>query len=279
MIYEKQWLEHAIKKYHFDAVISDNRFCFYSKKIPSVYITHQLFIETGNQLTSKIASSIHKWFIKKFSHCWVPDFSENGLAGKLSHLSKNSLPVNYIGALSRFHLLPGIQKKYDLLISISGPEPQRTIFEKEVLQQLKDFKGKTLVIRGLPAQTEEIIQENKNVFIVNHLPSEELNVSIQQAELVICRSGYTSIMDLVKLQKAAILVPTPGQKEQEYLAWFLSQKMIFRSVEQAKFNLNDLMNSSAEFKIPSSVMRQENYKFVINEFVSSLKTGNFAAQK
>jgi len=134
------------------------------------------------------------------------------------------------------------------------------------------------MIRGLPSASEQIIHKNKNIVIVNHLPSEELNVAIQESELVICRSGYTSIMDLVKLQKAAVLVPTPGQKEQEYLAAYLSGKRIFRSVEQANFNLNDLIHSSAAFKIDPPGFRQENYKFLIDEFVTSLKTGNFAAQ-
>jgi predicted glycosyltransferase len=278
VFYEKHWLARAIKKYDFNAVISDNRFCFYNKKIPSVYITHQLFIETGNELISKIASKIHSWFIKHFSFCWVPDFDENGLAGKLSHPAKTPLRIKYIGALSRFHILPGIQKKYHLLISISGPEPQRTIFEKEVLEQLKSFEGKVLMIRGLPSASEQIIHENKDVLIVNHLRSEELNVAIQESELVICRSGYTSIMDLVKLDKTAILVPTPGQKEQEYLAEYLSGKKLFRSVEQSNFDLKDLMKSCAEFQNESPLFPQENYKFIIDEFVSSLKTGNFAAQ-
>ncbi|HEV2830549.1 MAG TPA: glycosyl transferase family 28, partial [Hanamia sp.] len=99
---ENRWLKKTIDQYKPDAIISDNRFGMYSKKVPCIYITHQLFIKTGKPFTERVAQKIHHFFIKKYTQCWVPDFKENGLAGKLSHPGKIPSNVIYIGALSRF---------------------------------------------------------------------------------------------------------------------------------------------------------------------------------
>lgn len=275
---ENKWLKRTIDQYKPDAIISDNRFGMYSKKIPSVYITHQLFIKTGNRFTERMAQRIHYYFIKKYRICWVPDFRENGLAGKLSHPDKIPSNVIYLGALSRFQPLETIHKKYDLLISISGPEPQRSIFENIILSQLHHFPGSVLMVRGLPSATEIISSSNSSVKIVNHLVAEDFNKALEQSEVVICRSGYTSIMDLVKLQKKAILIPTPGQTEQEYLAKYLLEKKLFYSIEQEKFSLKEALDTSSSFPYTNPNFSCDDYKNVINEFVGSLKTGNFAPQ-
>jgi uncharacterized protein (TIGR00661 family) len=267
-----------IKKYKIDAVISDNRFGFYANNIPSVYITHQLFIETGNSFTNKIATKIHAFFIKKYSQCWVPDFKENGLAGKLSHPKKIPSNVKYIGPLSRFKLLPSVQKIYDVLISLSGPEPQRTIFENIIFSELKDFRGRVLVVRGLPDEKISLQSPGESVEIVNHLSAKDFNKCLQQSKLVVCRSGYTTIMDLVKLKKDAVLVPTPGQKEQEYLANFLSEKKYFETVAQEQFSLENIQNFDKEPPAIYPDFSLEIYHPVIDEFVLSLKKGNFAPQ-
>lgn len=275
---ENKWLKKTIDQYKPDAIISDNRFGMYSKKIPSIYITHQLFIKTGNRFTERIAQKIHYYFIKKFTQCWVPDFKENGLAGKLSHPGKIPSNVIYLGALSRFQSLETIHKKYELLISISGPEPQRSIFENIILSQLHHFCGSVLLVRGLPSATETISSPNSSVKIINHLVAEEFNKALEQSEIVISRSGYTSIMDLVKLHKKAILIPTPGQTEQEYLAKYLFEKKIFYYMKQEKFSLNKALDKSSSFPFTHPHFSCDNYKNVINEFVGSLKTGNFAPQ-
>lgn len=275
---ENKWLKKTIDRYKPDAIISDNRFGMYSKKVPSIYITHQLFIKTGNPFTEKMAQKIHHYFIRKYAQCWVPDYKENGLAGKLSHPDKIPSNAIYIGALSRFQPLETTHKKYDLLISISGPEPQRSIFEKIVLSQLNHFSGSALVVRGLPSATEIISSPNSLVKIVNHLVAEDFNKALEQSEIVISRSGYTSIMDLVKLNKKAILIPTPGQTEQEYLAQYLLEKKLFYSIEQEKFSLKEALDASFSFSYKHLHFSCDDYKNVINEFVRSLKTGNFAPQ-
>ena len=275
---ENRWLKKTIDQYKPDAIISDNRFGMYSKKVPCIYITHQLFIKTGNRFTERVAQKIHHFFIKKYTQCWVPDFKENGLAGKLSHPGKIPSNVIYIGALSRFQPVENISRRYDVLISISGPEPQRSIFENIVLRQLNNFSGTALLVRGLPSATETISSSNSSVKIVNHLVAKDLNEALEQSEIIICRSGYTSIMDLVKLHKKAILIPTPGQTEQEYLAKYLSEKGIFYSVEQENFSLKEALTRSSSFQYNHPHFSCDDYKKVINEFVASLKTGNFAPQ-
>ena len=272
---EHQWLRKIVKKYKIDAVISDNRFGMYHTKIPSVYITHQLLIKTGNAFTERIAKRIHYYFINKYNECWVPDFAQrtpdgvNGLAGELSHPKKLPQNVKYIGCLSRFQLNYS-EKKYDLLISISGPEPQRTIFEDQILNDLKSYSGKVLFIRGLPEKSEELKCENPLVEIKNHLSAKQLNEAILQSDMILSRCGYTTIMDLIKLQKKAILIPTPGQTEQEYLAKYLMENKMFYTIIQKDFVLQNSLQQAYLFPFIIPEYNMEQYKNVINQFVQSL---------
>lgn len=153
---EHLWLKKIIKAYNINLVISDNRLGLFHKKIPCIYITHQLQIKTGHLFTEWLAQKLHYFFINKYTNCWVPDNKDNNnLAGALSHPKK--LPaaiVKYIGPLSRFEKKT-TSKKYDLLVLISGPEPQRSIFETILLDQLKNFSGNTLLVRGLPGTKEQ----------------------------------------------------------------------------------------------------------------------------
>lgn len=275
---EKKWLDKVINERQIDAAISDNRFGFYSKKIPCIYITHQLLIKTGNSFFEKIGQKIHEYFIEKYTQCWVPDNLQNGLAGILSHPGNIPDHIKYIGPLSRFHSLENVEKKFDILVAISGPEPQRSIFENIILSQITDFKGRTMIVRGLPAATVNIPSPNERVIIINHLPAEEFNKALAQSEMVISRSGYTTIMDLAKLNKKAILIPTPGQTEQEYLAKYLFDKKYFYAADQEKFSLQQVLSASASFDFQKMNFDAEKYKIVINEFVQSLKTSNFAFQ-
>jgi uncharacterized protein (TIGR00661 family) len=275
---EHRWLRRIVKEHQIDAVISDNRFGMYEHNIPCVYITHQLFIKTGSNLGERIAQKIHYFFIRKFRFCWVPDFRENGLAGSLSHPKRIPDNAIYIGPLSRFKKILKVEKAFDLLVSISGPEPQRSIFEKIILNELKSFQGTSLLVRGLPGEKEIPNPPNLLVKIVNHLPQTEFNKAIAQSEMVICRSGYTSVMDMVKLQKKAILIPTPGQTEQEYLAKYLSEKKYFYSENQEGFNLKNALKNEWEFRGHFAERSEDDYKKTIAEFVLSLKTGNFAPQ-
>lgn len=235
---ERTWLKTVIKKQHIDIVISDNRFGLSNKKVHCIFITHQLFIKTGNRITEKIARQINYRYINNFNECWVPDEAgENNLAGELSHPKKMPLvPVKYIGPVSRFTKRI-TEKNTDLLVLVSGPEPQRTFFENILLAQIKGYYKKTVVVRGLPGTAGNIPEETENLSVFNHLPAEELNKLILSAKTIVAVSGYSTVMDLAVLQQKAVLVPTPGQVEQEYLGQYLARKKYFVVHDREGFDL------------------------------------------
>ena len=275
---ENKKLKQIIRDYQIDAVISDNRFGLHSTLVPCVYITHQMRIKTGNYFGDKIATLIHRGFMKKFSTIWIPDFKLNGLAGELSH--PKTLPENtvYLGALSRFIPIDSVQKIYNVLISLSGPEPQRTIFEEMLLGQFEQIKGKIILIRGLPGTSEKLCHHHEHLTVVNHLSAQDLNLTLAQSDIVIARSGYTTIMDLAKLNKKAILIPTPGQTEQEYLARYLMEKKYFYTVPQKNFLLTEALEKASQFDFFSLPASEEKYPEIIFEFVASLKKEKFVIQ-
>ncbi len=252
---EKHWLQCVMMEHQIDAVISDNRYGLYSSKIPTVFITHQLSIKTGNSWLNLLAQKINYSFINKFNECWVPDIAgSNNLGDELSHpVILPAIPVSYLGILSRC-TKEQVQKNIDLLILISGPEPQRTIFENIFLTELKDSSLSVVLLRGLPGDQKTISIENKKVKIYNHLPSNELSQLMQEAELVIARSGYSTIMDLVALRQKAILVPTPGQTEQEYLASSLMKRGLFYSVSQEHFSLKSVLEKIKGFTFNEPIL-------------------------
>ena len=275
---EHQWLKKIIKERAIEAVISDNRFGLYHSSVPCIYITHQLTIKTGNRFTEWLAQKIHYHFINKYSACWVPDApGEINLAGTLSHPNRfPKTPVQYIGPLSRFEK-NGAEKKYDIVVIISGPEPQRTIFENVLFKAVENYDGKCLFIRGLPEDVQmhpdSYRDANMQIEVHNHLSAVELNNAIEQSALVISRSGYTTVMDLVKLQHKAILIPTPGQTEQEYLAKNLMSKKIIYCVEQNNFSLQEELKKQTGFAFSFPSVNQDEYKVVIEKFINGLKAG------
>ncbi|MEP6711036.1 MAG: glycosyltransferase [Ferruginibacter sp.] len=269
--YEKNWLKNVVKDHQLDAVISDNRFGLQHTGIISIYITHQLFIETGNIILDKIAQKIHYRFINRYDECWVPDAEGNiNLAGKLSHPEiKPQVPVKYLGSLSRFKKVD-IPKENDLLIMLSGPEPQRTIFESILLKQIKQLDLLTVIVRGLPAEKEEVIIFEGGIKMFNHLPAEKLAILIQQSDLILARAGYSTIMDLVALGKIAVLVPTPGQTEQEYLAKYLKDKKLFFTADQHNFLLKEVLDEVAAFNFTQVVALPSTLKKQIDELLEKI---------
>ncbi|MEO6539810.1 MAG: glycosyltransferase [Ferruginibacter sp.] len=265
---ENRWLKKAVAAYKIDAVISDNRLGLSHKNIPCVYITHQLHIKTGSRFTESIAQKIHYHFINKFSSCWVPDAAgKTNLAGELSHPAVlPATPVIYLGPLSRFEKKE-VELKYDLCIILSGPEPQRSVFEKMIMRDLKDCKGNILLIKGLPGIPVLLEINSGGLQIQDHLPAAELNQVILQSKIIISRSGYTTVMDLVKLQKKAILVPTPGQTEQEYLADYLQQQHLFYAVPQLNFSILDALKNAAAFSFVQPSVALDKYQEIMEDFV------------
>ncbi len=254
---ENNWLNDLKKARVIHAVISDNRYGLYHKDMPCIFITHQLSLQSGvahsanwtrpssawRQLPAKkidgILLKIHYHFIRKFNACWIPDTERDpSVAGKLSH-PPIPIPIahNYIGLLSRFHSLRKPVQPNSLLVLISGPEPQRSDFEKILFAQLKVVKMNICVIRGLPDAYDMPIANEGDIRIINHLPAQQLEQLIAESEYIISRSGYSTIMDLLIMQKTALLIPTPGQTEQEYLGARLHELKWMYSVEEKALNL------------------------------------------
>jgi hypothetical protein len=253
---ENKWLKEQVSKHEFDAVISDNRYGLYHEKIFSVFITHQLCIKSSlGKWSEKILMQWNYKFINRFNECWVPDEAgENNLAGELSHPAKPpSVPVKYIGALSRF-VPKAFEEKTDtggiknhLLIILSGPEPQRTILEDQVIDQIVNYQATATIVRGLPGE-KNIIPSTNTICFYNHLSSGELKKEMLKAEFVIGRSGYSTVMDISALRKKSILVPTPGQTEQEYLAGHLMKKQFAFCVNQNNFSILKNIEEAGNFE-------------------------------
>ncbi|TDW99823.1 glycosyltransferase [Dinghuibacter silviterrae] len=244
--YEKRWLRQAVPQYKLDAVVSDNRFGLSHPDIPCVYLTHQLRIMAP---LPSLVQRLHYRFINRFTACWVPDLPGTpNLSGQLGHPSlMPKVPVKYMGPLSRFVKMD-VEPQISLLILLSGPEPQRTLFEKQILHQIGTIPGRVVLIRGLPgAPLEPSLAIPDNLVIYNHLPAGALNDLLSAAEWVVSRTGYTTVMDLVRLQKKSILVPTPGQTEQEYLGRYLRSEGIAYTTGQKDFSLSRALNEALAF--------------------------------
>ena len=269
-------LEKIIKELDIDAVISDNRYELWSENVPTVFMTHQLNIllpgifSSGRPIVRKMINR----FIIRHNELWIPDFEdEPNLSGKLSHVKK--MPVKnsfFIGPLSRFEGTEAIpqetvKKEPDVLCLLSGPEPQRTIFEEILINQLKKSKLKTVLLSGKPDETESKIFGNLE--IRPHAGDEEMLILMQSAKTIICRSGYSSLMDLVSLGKKAVLVPTPGQPEQEYLAKKLKDQRLFYSCSQKAFSLQKALEESEKY---SGLHLSNDYKVLKSRIGALLKS-------
>ena len=162
-----------------------------------------------------------------------------------------------------------MSKRIPLLIVLSGPEPQRSIFEDLVLEELRHLKNPVVLVRGLPMEPE-IPSAPGNVTIYNHLPGEALCKLVSESEMVLARAGYSTIMDLVKLQQRAILVPTPGQAEQEYLASYLQREGLFYSCHQQHFNLPIALQQAEKFYETQAPLVLAYHENIITDWVESL---------
>ena len=216
-------------------IISDNRFGVRSDKVHAVYITHQLNVLSG--ISTFITSKIHQKIIKKFDECWIPDNLNSDFSGKLTS-TKNKLNQKFIGVLSRFKK-EKLSKNIDALIILSGPEPNRTSLEKKIKLEFSNYKGNVVLVQG-KMENQQKKSTKKNSTVYNFMLSGELQNAINSAKIVVCRSGYSSIMDLAVLEKKAFFIPTKNQDEQEYLANFLSEKKIIPFCKEEDFTIDKL---------------------------------------
>lgn len=253
---ENQWLQRFAAQEGIGLVISDNRFGLYGGVSRSVFITHQLAIRSSlGSVADWLLQRMNYRFIRRFSVCWVPDTEgADNLAGKLSHPGKMpAVDVRYIGWLSRLTAFPeavaSTDGDIDLLVLLSGPEPQRKFLEELVLAQLSAEMGKIVLVRGLPqigGEPPEIAraptQLGEEVTIFDHLPARELGRVIRRSRVVLARSGYSTVMDLVRLGRKAVYIPTPGQPEQEYLGDYLAQRGLGVCMQQRGLDLREAVD-------------------------------------
>ena len=270
---EHEWLKVAVKEHRIDAVISDNRYGLYHEETFSVFITHQLLVKTTLGATAdELLQKLQYQYINAFTECWVPDIeSAPGLAADLSH-PKNLLeiPLHYLGPLSRLKKGPEVEGKH-LLVLLSGPEPQRTLLEEALLLQLERYTEPVVFLRGLPGGSE-LPAVRPNIQILNHLPAGELEEVISEAHIVVSRCGYSTVMDLLSMGKKSILIPTPGQTEQEYLARHLMEQNLALCIPQSKLKLmNALELADCYNYAPAPVSSADSLINTVQQFVAAVK--------
>lgn len=245
---ENKAIARIVSQQNIQLIISDNRLGCFHEKVKSIYITHQINLPIENRIVQFFGNFVHRSFIKKYAECWIPDFetSEKSISGALSHPIPKTLTqkIKFIGTLSRF-TYSETKKIFSLIIVLSGPEPQRTIFENILVAQVnnnfhsitENEKFKICFVRGTQTENQKLIFKYSGVEIHNLLESQTLNQKILQSNFYCGRSGYTTLMDVIALKIPAILVPTPGQFEQMYLADFHRSSTQFVGTSQENFNL------------------------------------------
>lgn len=245
---EHAWLQQTIRQHGFHGVISDNRYGLCSSRIPSVLISHQLNLQlpSWSRIARPLVQKVLYQQIAPFGECWVPDQASeaNSLAGRLSHPKKlPEVPVHHIGWLSRFKQPEKpLPRENPILICLSGPEPQRSLLEAQIMMQINEIDQPVWLVRGLPGEPV-LPPVPAHVTVYNHLPSAQLQELMLRCSLLVCRSGYSSLMDAFSLQTPIACVPTPGQTEQEYLAQRLEQKGWATMQNQDTLNLKTLVEN------------------------------------
>lgn len=268
---EHSVLESLVTQHRIDAVISDNRWGAYSTTVPSIYVVHQLRILLSSLLRwgQPIVDLANGRLIRPFSEVWIPDrATSDKLSGELSHdslLPKNS---HFIGPLSRLKKLETDKKELDILVVLSGPEPQRTIFETIITDQLKQTTLRALVVRGTPERVMKM-KLSETLTLVSALTSEELSTAIAASNIIISRPGYSTVMDLAIIGAHAIFVPTPQQTEQEYLAERLKEQKVCYSEPQDGFSLTRALAQSPTY---SGFTQQPNDRAVLRQRIDHLIT-------
>ncbi|HMJ67477.1 MAG TPA: glycosyltransferase [Cyclobacteriaceae bacterium] len=233
---ERHAVSDIVAREKIDFIISDNRYGCYHPKVPSAIIIHQLNLRASP--FSRLANHYNETFIKQFRECWVPDLPDHSLSGDLS--ANKNIAHKFIGPLSRMKKSKSAVS-LQVLGLVSGPEPHRTALDNVLRDHLTRSGLSFKVVRGLPSQAPG------EGDMISHLPSGQLNGLIESAEVVISRSGYSTIMDLAALHKKAIFIPTPGQTEQLYLAQEMQRKKIAPMVLQKKLSLQTAMEQLKDY--------------------------------
>lgn len=251
-ISEHRKLKKIIKEHSIDVVISDSRLGLWNRKITTALITHMIRIPHPRWLRflENYGNPMVRMITGKFDLCLIPDLpGDINISGKLSH--NVDLPENarYIGLLSRFKATgtetASSEKKYYCTVILSGPEPQRTILRTKLTEILIRNGKPSVILEGKPSE-ETTFHISGNITFISHFATNDFKRLILESGNIVTRSGYTTVMELLSLERTALLIPTPGQPEQEYLAEYLSGKGWFKTISQKKLsgefipNMNNL---------------------------------------
>lgn len=247
---EHRTLQKLVKQFDIDVVISDNRYGLWHEGVTTAIMTHQLFIKAP-VLAGQI-NRLNAKYISRFDYCLVPDYEgDENLSGELSHDGLLPKKTHYLGPLTRFADIKASQKIecYDIVCLVSGPEPQRSQFESMLIEKLRTREERVLLLCGKPHETIDYFAR-PGLRVISHLDTAELAQVLKASKSVIARAGYSTVMDLAEIDKPALLIPTPGQPEQEYLAKHLSDLNCIASCNQEElttFDLDQFMNSLSQF--------------------------------
>jgi len=274
IISEHLRLKKIIKEHSVDIVISDNRFGLWNKNVTCAYVTHMPRIPFPKvfRFLEFVGIFLHRQIIRRYDLCLIPDLPGGiNLSGRLSHSVRLPNNVRFSGILSRFQVSNKEVKpdkhasEYNLVI-LSGPEPQRTIMKKKVADALRTSNIETIILEGKPGN--RVIEENVGpITMYNHLSSQKMKEMIYGSQFIVARSGYSTIMDLACLGQSALLIPTPGQTEQDYLAEYMSEKGWFKSVKQNKIS-QEIIQSVKENSFPDFLVRES--KILLENAVNEL---------
>jgi len=267
--YERRYAEEMVERHGYDVLFSDNRFGFYSKYAHSIYMTHQRRIAFPPALSAFEGIGIrwHRSVMKRFDEVWVPDEAmAPGYASTLSHVGEESFPLRFVGALSRFDEYAGVApakdglpagsagsgelpagtgntaKKYRVVAVVSGVEPARSQFEETLRASLRDIPGKHLMVLGKPQRGMRSWVEG-NIEFFSHMPTPELAAAVKNADWVVSRGGYSTVMDMACLGAKCIFVPTTGQYEQIYLAKYLDSAGYAVDIPFRKLSADSLLDA------------------------------------
>ncbi|MEY4381799.1 MAG: hypothetical protein RJA92_1179 [Bacteroidota bacterium] len=248
---EHQWLK--ANSHLFDCVISDNRYGLFNTQLTTTFVTHQLLVKAPFKWAENIIQKVQYFFINRFSECWVPDIADYpGYAADLSHPTiMPRIPVTYIGALSQFSILNNkatntLPVKYKYCFLLSGPEPQRTMLQNMIELEAQKLSAASILIEGRPSDMPNHYQLRGSLTKLRYASGQDLLDIVMQSEFVVCRSGYSTLMELVPMHKKLILIPTPGQTEQMYLAEILAKNKLAITIDQSNFDLQKMHEKAGE---------------------------------
>ena len=248
---EHQWLK--TNSHLFDCVISDNRYGLFNTQLTTTFVTHQLLVKAPFKWAENIIQKVQYFFINRFSECWVPDIADYpGYAADLSHPTiMPRIPVTYIGALSQFSILNNkatntLTVKYKYCFLLSGPEPQRTMLQNRIEIEAQKLSAASILIEGRPSDMPNHYQLRGSLTKLRYASGQDLLDIVMQSEFVVCRSGYSTLMELIPIHKKLILIPTPGQTEQMYLAEILAKNKLAITIDQSNFDLQKMHEKAGE---------------------------------